>query len=604
MKISSFDPPKDFIFGGLDKSKNAAKWLKERYHGVRHYNRKNPINPKPGDKVRLEVTCSVDLPVETINLWMTTDDWQHQEEYVFEKAAPIWKTEIWSYLRFWEIMLPEQPPGTMLRYKIAAKLQGSVKLIYADKQTDGFKTATQYSIWYSDHQPPNWIENAITYQIFVDRFHSGKDKPWVESNDLREFFGGSLDGVREKLPYIKEMGFNTIWLTPIFESPTHQGYDISNYYEIHPNFGTKEGFIKLLDDAHSQGIKVILDFVANHCSNEHPFFVDALKNRHSDYHDFFVWKDWPQYESFYDVKSMPKLNLAYGSPAREYLLECAQYWLELGVDGFRLDYAHGPEQDFWVDFRRICETVQPDAWTFGEVVQPADVQVGFAGGLMGALDFLLCQALRLTFAQKQWPLSKFVGFLQAHYAYFPKNFTLPSFLDNHDMNRFIVAANQNKNLLKLALLMIYLLPGPPIIYYGTEIPVTQKCSVHGKNSQGFDEARLPMDWENESIPCLHQYIAKLAEIREKYLKIWQSDWVVYSIDDIDETAILKKPFSNEFFLLINRSSLEKQFIIDDELDQRFYNLINHTIYDVVKGQLKLLLPPQTAVLLKNQKSIC
>jgi glycosidase len=118
--------------------------------------------------------------------------------------------------------------------------------------------------------------------------------------------------------------------------------------------GSKDDFLELLDRAHQNQIKVILDFVPNHCSDEHPFFRDAHANPHSPYHDFFVWKEWPEYACFYNVKSMPKLDLSYGSPARAYLLECAQYWLALGVDGFRLDHAHGPEQDFWVDFRRAC----------------------------------------------------------------------------------------------------------------------------------------------------------------------------------------------------------------------------------------------------------
>ena len=135
------------------------------------------------------------------------------------------------------------------------------------------------------------------------------------------------------------MGFNAIWLTPLV-SPSHHGYDSSDYYKINPKFGTMDDFLELIDTAHFLQIRVILDFVANHCSNEHSFFKDAVNNHNSQYHDYFVWKDWPNYESFYNVRSMPKVNLAYGSPAREYMLNCAKYWLEKGVDGFRLDYAH------------------------------------------------------------------------------------------------------------------------------------------------------------------------------------------------------------------------------------------------------------------------
>ena len=94
----------------------------------------------------------------------------------------------------------------------------------------------------------------------------------------------------EKLPYLKELGFNAIWFSPIFDSPSHHGYDISDYFRINPSFGTLEAFKQLILEAHKIGIKVILDFVANHCSDRHPYFQDALQNQDSEYHDWFVWK--------------------------------------------------------------------------------------------------------------------------------------------------------------------------------------------------------------------------------------------------------------------------------------------------------------------------
>ncbi len=180
----------------------------------------------------------------------------------------------------------------------------------------------------------------------MDRFNHGAGKAWKQTSDVCQPFGGTLAGVIAKLPYIKEMGFNAIWLTPIFASPSHHGYDTSDYFQINPAFGTLEEFNLMVSEAHRLGIRIILDFVANHCSNEHPYFQDALKNENSSYHDWFVWKKWPAYDSFFDVGTMPKINLSYGSPARDHLLSAAKYWLELGVDAYRLDYAYGPEHDF------------------------------------------------------------------------------------------------------------------------------------------------------------------------------------------------------------------------------------------------------------------
>lgn len=602
MTFSGFEPPVDHIFGDMDDPKNTSAWLIARHHGVHHYNIKFPANPMPGDEVCLKVTCSVDQPVESVHIWYTTDEWVQQEERQFAKAKLIWRTDLWSYLQEWEITLPAQPAGTMLRYKIAAQLQGTLQMAFADNQARTFEKATHFSIYYAESSLPKWVEDAIVYQIFVDRFKPAGEDPWIESDDLRKVFGGSLQGVTEKLPYIKAMGFNTVWLTPIFASPSHHGYDSSDYYQINPKFGTMDGFLELIETAHFLQIRVILDFVANHCSNEHSYFKDAVNNRNSQYHDYFVWKDWPNYESFYNVYSMPKVNLAYGSPARETMLNCAKYWLEKGVDGFRLDYAHGPEQDFWIDFRHVCETVKPDCWTFGEVVQPADIQASFAGGLMGTLDFVLCQALRSTFAQGKWSLANFAAFLQAHFSYFSNSFSLPAFLDNHDMNRFLYAANNNEKLLKLALLVLYVLPGPPIFYYGTEIPLSQKRSIHARDAQGFDEARLPMAWDLEKSYQFTEYLARLADIRQKYPQLRRVEWTVNAYDEQKDTLILTLGASQEFMLLINRSAKERRFLIQNQGYFTYHDLVDHGTYPVRNDELHIIVPAQTGVLLSAKKS--
>jgi len=485
----------------------------------------------------------------------------------------------------------------MLRYKIGAKLQGSHKFIYADNQTTTFEQGTHYAIWYGDVNLPTWVDEAIIYQVFVDRFNPGLERGWWEGEDLRQPLGGTINGATEKLPFIKSMGFNTVWLTPIFNSPSHHGYDISDYYRIHPEFGTLEDFKELLDAAHQSQMKVILDFVANHCSDQHPFFQEALKNPNSQYHDYFVWKPWPYYACFYNVRTMPKFNLAYGQPARAYLLECAQYWLKLGVDGFRLDHAHGPEQDFWVDFRRVCESVKADHWNFAEIVQPADVLASYAGGVGGALDFLLCQALRSTFGQQDWPLSKLAAFLQSHAKYFNAQFPKPAFLDNHDMNRFLVIAKNNDRLLRLALLILFTLPGPPIVYYGTEVPLSQKKSIHAPGAQGFDEARLPMPWELADKFNLSTYISKLARMRQQNPILCQETWRVQHCDDHEELLVLSHGDTSGPFLLINRSEQEKVFSLPAKPGQKFIDWVDHQIYQRENNMLILSLQPNSGTLI-------
>ena len=588
----------DHIFGDLERPENAALWLRKTTSGVYHGARKTPLNPKPGEKVQLMVSTDYQHVYDRVNLVYSTDDWQTKKLLTFAKSELIWDTALWSYVQHWTVTLPAMGDGVMLRYKIFGEIEGSGTIVFSDSQSDIEEGATNYSILYEKRTIPDWAKTAIVYQIFVDRFNPGEGKTWRQTSDLRKPYGGTLQGITEKLDWIKTMGFNAIWLTPIFESPSHHGYDTTNYFSINPRFGCLEDFQNLLEKAHHLGLKVILDFVANHCSNQHPFFIDTLAHPNSDYLDWFVWKDWPEYDCFFNVKRMPKMNLKYGSPARTHLLEAAQYWLEVGVDGYRLDYAIGPEQDFWVDFRRTCQRIKNEMWTFGEVVAPAHVQASFANGINGTLDFLLCDAFRHTFALRDWKMSKFVGFLNAHFAYFPEDFSYPSFIDNHDMNRFYFTARENKLALKLALLLLYNLPQPPIIYYGTETLLLQKKSIHAAGAKGFDETRWPMNWGNEKIEDLPNFLFRLSEIRNAYPKLSQTPWHIHWVDDQKEILVLKKDENDFAFLIINISG--KAFMLEIPLQENrvFVDCFSKNEYRTDdQNRLSLKIPPQSGKIL-------
>ena len=579
-------PILDHIFGDLDLPENGAPWLLERTTGMHHYNHKQPSHPKPGEEVTLLVTNSDEQSYSEVLLWYSTDGWQTRQQMAFQKSALTWDSLRWGWLQYWEITLPPQTEGTMLRYKIGAQLSGQPPRVFADNQALSFDQATNYSIWYDPHSTPDWAKAAIVYQVFVDRFNPGAGRGWLQTEDLMQPFGGTLRGITEKLSHIRDMGFNALWLMPIFDSPSHHGYDTRDYYKINPRFGTDTDFDALVQQAHDLGLRVILDFVANHCSNQHPAFLDALNHKNSRYHDWFTWHDWPHYQSFYNVKEMPELDLRYAKPARQYLLNCAQHWLKRGVDGFRLDYAHGPEHDFWVDFRRACREVKPDCWTFGEVVQPADIQASFAGGIDGSLDFLMCQALRLTFAQQTWPLSRLAGFLVGHQAYYPEDFSLPAFIDNHDMNRFLFSAHDDVCGLKLALMLLYMLPGPPVIYYGTEMGMTQNRSIHEPGALGFDEARLPMQWQGKPAVNLQGYLKKLADLRLRFHSLVEDTWQLYEVDDHAETMVMHQR-EGQLWFLINRSDQAKPIKIRTSIPQDLTDMLTGESYYPQAGELMI-----------------
>jgi len=523
-------PYPDHLFGDLDQPAKGSLHHITRNRGLHHAYRVAPWLPKLGGAFRLTATSSSDLPVQQVFLRYSLDNGESWQEMRFVPGERHWDTLVWSWLREWQLDFPAQLEGGELRYQVFAELPGG-KRCFADSQAAEAAGATTFRLRFThNNQPPAWSEEAVVYQVFVDRFNPGKGKKWLQTTDLTKPFGGTLRGVIEKLDYIKDLGFNTIWLSPIFCSPSHHGYDISDYLRVEPRFGTEADLRELLDLAHAKGLRVLLDFVANHCSNQHARFQEALAGDQSAI-PWFKWKKYPLYESFYNVPEMPCFNLEPGSPARAHLLEVARHWLRFGADGYRLDYANGPTRDFWLDFQQACQEENPDCWTFGEVVTPPDEQITFAGGMHGTLDFLTCQALRETFATGNWNLNHLAGYLEAYWAAFPREFSRPAFIDNHDMNRFFFTAMGSVSAQEAALRLLYLLPGAPIVYYGSERELSQRQSIHANHALGFDEARLEMDWKEQKDHISAKVMREMAAFRQEHPWLSRASWHTLELND-------------------------------------------------------------------------
>ncbi len=542
-------PYPDHLFGDLDQPVKGSRHHITQNKGLHHAYRVSPWLPKPGEPFSISATSSSDLPVQQVFLRYSLDNGESWQERRLEAGEWHWDTLTWGWLRDWQLVFPALAEGTELLYQVFTELPGE-RFCFADNQATDVAGATLFRLRLTSHnQPPAWSQEAVIYQVFVDRFNPGKGRKWLQTTDLARPFGGTLRGVIEKLGYIKDLGFNTIWLTPIFSSPSHHGYDISNYWRIEPRLGTEADLRKLLDLAHAKGMHVLLDFVANHCSNQHERFQSALAGEESAI-AWFKWKTFPEYESFYDVPEMPCLNLKPGSPARAHLLEVARHWLRFGADGYRLDYANGPAREFWVEFQQACQEVNPDCWTFGEVVAPADEQISFAGSMHGTLDFLTCQAVRETFATGNWSLSRFAGYLENYWADYPREFSRPAFIDNHDMNRFFFTALGSVSAQEAALRLLYLLPGAPIVYYGSERELSQRQSIHSNDALGFDEARRASDCDERDERNSAKVIREMAAFRREHLWLSRARWNTL---ELGEQKVLFKVSEGENHLLVEIS---------------------------------------------------
>lgn len=135
---------------------------------------------------------------------------------------------------------------------------------------------------------PKWFDNSVVYQIFIDRFAGFES---TEGWTRPKFIGGDLQGIIDKLDYIEELGVDVIWISPFYETSAYHGYHITDYFSVEPNFGTEEDLEELIEEVHSRDMKIIADFVPNHCSWEHPYFIDAQENEDSKYRDWFYFKD-------------------------------------------------------------------------------------------------------------------------------------------------------------------------------------------------------------------------------------------------------------------------------------------------------------------------
>lgn len=535
----------EFVFGTL-----ATDELKLVHHrvvrrGIQHGFNISPRDPRPGQTVILHVTTGPELDVDTVACYYTNDGSIPEGSrgvasngiaLEFVEQEIVWDTIRWGYVRQWQVTLPAQDEGTLVRYRISAwnSTNEAIEEIRADYPE--FKATTEraagaffrgldvpddlppsmsqddvFSYVVDTYHAPGWAKQAIIYQIFVDRFYPGDGKTWNETEKLSDFYGGTLWGVIDKLDYIEELGVNCIWLTPIFVSPTHHGYDTVDYMNVDERYGGNGALKALVDAAHARGIRVLLDLVCNHISNENPYFLDALNDENSPYRDWFIFDDSEEwgYKTFFSVETMPFLNLR-NEAAKNWMIDIARYWIrEFDVDGYRLDHANGPGQAFWTEFRAACREEKVDSLVFGEVVEAPNILRSYEGRLDGLLDFMMEDALRKTFAFGTMTEREFEMFVNAQSRYFNSDFIMPTFLDNHDMDRFLFAAKGDKKALIRAATVQMTLSQPPIIYYGTEVGLTQTEGAHG--GLGLEASRLPMLWgeaqDKELLATYKQLIA-------------------------------------------------------------------------------------------------
>lgn len=482
------------------------------------------------------------------------------------------------------------------------------RLPYTEKDCILYNLFNYYNYPYINEEdlyvPPSWTEETIWYQIFPERFCNGTPTdgrdllPWgsEEYDGYDKKFGGNLEGIIEKLDYIKDMGFNGIYLTPIFESPSSHKYDTTNYHKIDPEFGDNKTFARLVDEAHKRGIRVMLDAVFNHCGFYHPYWQDVIKNgKESPYYDCFyiLNPDKPlvqgmdksgvpgdcnredlNYRTFAYSQYMPKWNT--GNPtAREYLIDVACYWIQnYEIDGWRLDVSNEVSHDFWREFRKRIKELNKEAYIIGENWDNSypwlqgdqfDAVMNYAFSIPAWNFFRKDDKGGVKYNSKM-----FQHAISNLLTMYPKHLTrnLFNLLDSHDTERILHVAGEEIDIVKLAYIFLLTFPGSPCIYYGSEIGM----------SGGEHSNRQCMIWaEDKQNLQLSEFVKRLIMLRKEHdsFKTENLNWIPLDIDT--NTLLYKKQSYHEtLYVFIHNEPNNVHIMLPEEMRNKSYiDLINN-----------------------------
>ena len=341
---------------------------------------------------------------------------------------------------------------------------------------------------------PEWTKDAVVYNIFPDSFADGF-RTLSGGSDGKTGLGGTIRGVTENLDYIASMGFNCIYLNPIFEAASYHKYDTIDYFEIDPCLGNKADLKELVQQCHKRGIRVILDGVFNHCGADFFAFRDVRqKGKASRYYNWFYYlpetiqyADPPDYEAFAYVKEMPKLNT--GNPeVVEYLCNVGTYWIrEADIDGWRLDVANEINHEFWRVFRHAVRAVKEDIFLIGEIWEEAGIWLQ-GDQFDSTMNYTFSYLCRDFFGKGELSVSEFDAQMQRMIYRYPWQVSLAqmNFLDSHDIPRFLSYCNGNRKRMELAFFYLFMGVGVPSVFYGDEVYIEGMKEL---------EYRAAMDWQ-------------------------------------------------------------------------------------------------------------
>lgn len=406
----------------------------------------------------------------------------------------------------------------------------------------------------------SWVKDAIIYEIFVERFERSKEDKngdyitlsWGEKPTPKSFMGGTLTGIKERVSYLKKLGVNTIYLTPIFKSPSNHKYDTVDYYQVDEMFGGNIRFKELVEEIHKMGMRIILDAVFNHISDLSDLFKDVKeKGKESKYYNWFIIYgdiEKGEYEQFATCKYMPKLNTS-NLEVQEYLIGIATHYVkEYGIDGWRLDVSDEVSHDFWKRFRRAIKEINPDVLITGENWQDGTpylrgdefdgiMNYPFTKYINDLLSFNVIDPMEFKYRLNALRLRYKTQVMNSNW----------NLIDSHDTFRFYTQVKEDKNkaLLGAAIQLFYV--GIPCLYYGDEIPLIGRFDPDCRRCMDFKQVNRRNEFYNTYKALIHlRRDSKI--IKYGFLEIEYNDGIL---------SFTRSYKGHKMELLMNFSNLDK-----------------------------------------------
>jgi len=406
---------------------------------------------------------------------------------------------------------------------------------------------------------PSWIEEAIVYQIFPDRFKRSIQSKTSSSLDLMKwddppflqgFRGGNLYGIIDSLEYLKDIGINCIYLNPIFSSAANHRYHTYDYFQIDPILGGNEAFDSLIKEIHKRNMFIVLDGVFNHCGRGFWAFHHISENGiNSPYKNWFnlhksPFKPYPNnnescgYDCWWNDPALPKFNFN-NIDVENYLLSVGKYWVNKGIDGWRLDVAKEIPFSFWDRFNLEMKKLNSDVWVLGEIWGDARkwLDKEYFDGVMNyrigwsTLSWVADFKLTSSYKNPLYPLKnltskEYIEIINTTHSWYPNDVDKCNLnlLDSHDVPRALNTLKHDEKSLMLALFLLFLNKGVPCIYYGTEI---------GLSGGEEPNCRESFPWSSNYNTDLRKYIKELVSFRKRYILLINNgiEWTAMG-DDI------------------------------------------------------------------------